>query len=53
MDAEYAVEAVAYREYRSKWSGSYYDGGDREDYDSYSSGPDYWWDPESGEPRCG
>lgn len=52
-DAEYAVEAAAYREYRSKWSGSYYDSGDREDYDSYSSGPDYWWDPESGEPRCG
>ena len=27
---------------------------DRDDYDrNYTSGPDYWTDPESGEWRCG
>ena len=56
-DATAAVEAVAYEKFKETVvdRGHYYDerDSDIDDYYSHQVGPDYWIDPESGEPRCG
>lgn len=55
--AEEAVEEEAYcialspEDTIDAADGSYYD--DSDYYESHTSGPDYWRDPESGEYRCG
>jgi hypothetical protein len=52
MDAaEDAIRKAAYEAHRARHGEP--QGDPNDDYDSYSSGPDYWRDRESGEYRCG
>lgn len=54
-DALQAVEEAAYEQFKSRNGSAPGDPNDDwMDYDDgYSSGPDYWRDPDSGEYRCG
>lgn len=50
---EDAIATAQYEHDREKHDYCHYE--DDHDYyeDERTPGPDYWWDPESGEPRCG